>query len=204
MSTANPAAYPNEFHPYGLPMGTVRGFLSVLICLFFWIVLLSPVDNPLHAPLSHFFLLSLVFLAFASHPMYEAQSTAFLPWLMKALFIGGSAVVLIYVAYKQPAQLAARLTPNAGDIGQWPVLLGCFTGGFGIALFTRFILGRRNELFQTARAWLGILAILLLIFEIVFQFVIIPNMSDAPAADVMKIWEGFLVAVVAAYFGCRA
>lgn len=204
MSSSNPAAVPTEFNPYGLPMGTVRGFLSVLICSFFWIVLLHSGDNPPHVPLAHFFLLTLVFMAFASHPLHEAQTSSFLPWLMRVIFVGGSAVVLGFVAYKQPAQLSVRLTPNAGDIGQWPVLLGCLTGGFGIALFTRFILGRRNELFQTLRAWLGVLAVLLLLFETLFQFVIIPNMSDAPGAEAMKVWEGVLIAVVAAYFGSRA
>jgi hypothetical protein len=204
MSSSNPTAIPTEFHPYGLPMGTVRGFLSVLICLFFWIALLYPGDQTPPLPLAHFFLLSLVFLAFASHPIHDAQTSSFLPWLMRVIFVGGSGVVVAYVAYKTPAQLGARLTPNAADIYQWPVLLGCFAGGFGIALFVRFIMGRKNELFQTLRAWLGVLAILLLIFETLFQFVIIPELSDRPAADALKVWEGTLVACVAAYFGCRA
>jgi hypothetical protein len=204
MDPTNPAAVPSEFHPYGLPMGTVRGFLSVLICLFFWIVLLYPSEQPIHAPLAHFFLLSLVFLAFASHPLHEAKTSSFLPWLMRVIFVGGSAVVLGYVAYKNPNQLGVRLTPNASEITQWPVLLGCYAGGFGIALFVRFILGRRNELFQTLRAWLGILAILLLVFETLFQFMIIPNMSDPPGDEAIKIWEGVLIAAVSAYFGSRA
>ena len=38
MSTTSPAVQ----HPYGLPMGTVRGFMSLLICSFFWIFLLLP------------------------------------------------------------------------------------------------------------------------------------------------------------------
>ena len=204
MSSTNPAAVPTEFHPYGLPLGTVRGFLSVLICSFFWIVLLYPGEKTFHVPLAHFFLLSLVFLAFASHPLHEAQTSAFLPWLMRTIFVGGSAVVLGYVAYKHPSHLAVRLTPNAEDISQWPVLLGCFSGGFGIALFIRFILGRKNELFQTLRAWVGVLAVLLLLFETLFQFVIIPELSDSPGPEAMKIWEGVLIAVVASYFGSRA
>jgi hypothetical protein len=42
------------------------------------------------------------------------------------------------------------------------------------------------------------------LFETVFQFVILPNMSDKPSPDVLKIWEGILIAIVAAYFGSRA
>jgi hypothetical protein len=205
MSTANPSnpAYP-EFHPYGLPMGTVRGFLSILICSFFWIALLYPFENPQHVPLAHFFLLTLVFLAFASQPIHEAQTTAFLPWLMRVIFVGGSIAVVIIAASKDPHRMAERLTPSSAELAQWPVLLGCLAGGFGVALTVRTILGRNNELFQTIRAWMGVLAVLMLLFETLFQFVILPSMSDKPGVDTLKIWEGTLIAVVAAYFGSRA
>lgn len=204
MSSSNPTAVPTEFHPYGLPMGTVRGFLSVLICSFFWIVLLQPGEQSPHAPLAHFFLLSLVFMAFVSHPIHDAQTSSFLPWLMKVIFVGGSAVVLGYAAYKNPAQLVTRLTPDVGDMAQWPVLLSCFSGGFGVALFVRFVLGRRSEWFQTARAWLGVIAMLLLLLETLFQFLILPDLSDKPSVEALKVWEGLVVATVAAYFGCRS
>ena len=200
----SPAAQP-EMHPYGLPMGTVRGILSVLICSFFWIFLLVPdsAGTLQKAPLGHFFLLTLVFLAFASHPLQDAR-TAFLPWLMRVIFVGGSVVVLAYVAWKDPARLASRLTPSPEDVAQWPTLLACLAGGFGVALFVRFVLGRRSTIFQTFRAWLGVIAGLLLVFETFFQFVIIPNLSDKPSVEAMKVWEGILIAVVAAYFGSRA
>jgi hypothetical protein len=189
-------------------MGTVRGFLSVLICSFFWIFLLVPDPQPgdptPKAPLGHFFLLSLVFLAFASHPIQELRVRAVLPWVMRLLFVGGTAAVLIFVAINYPDRLASRLTPHTGDMAQWPVLLGCLAGGFGIALLLRAILGRNGPLFMTLRAWVGVLAMLLLLFETLFQFVILPGLSDKPSADVMKVWEGILIAVVAAYFGSRA
>jgi hypothetical protein len=205
MSSANPSnpAYP-EFHPYGLPMGTVRGFLSVLICSFFWIVLLYPFESQPHVPLAHFFLLTLVFLAFASQPVHDAHTSAFLPWLMRVIFVGGSFAVVVIAATKDPHRLAERLTPSSAELTQWPVLLGCLAGGFGIALTMRTILGRNNELFQTIRAWLGVLAVLMLLFESLFQFVILPSMSDKPSPDALKVWEGCLIAVVAAYFGSRA
>jgi hypothetical protein len=197
-------ALQTEYQPYGLPMGTVRGFLSVLICSFFWILLLHPDPNVQPAPLGHFFLLTLVFLAFASHPFYEARTSAVLPWLMRVLFVGGSVAVIIYVAIQHPERLAARMTPAAEDIGQWPVLLGCLAGGFGVALFIRFVLGRRSPIFMTVRAWIGVIAMLLLLFETIFQFVILPSLSDKPTQAAMQVWEGILIAAVAAYFGSRA
>src|SRR4029079_12210966 len=95
-------------HPFGLPMGTVRGFMSVLICMFFWIFLLLPDEKAHSAPLAHFFLLTLVFLAFASHPFpVEKQRSEFLPWLMRILFVGGSIAVVIYTAVEYPDRLTS-------------------------------------------------------------------------------------------------
>ncbi len=195
-------------HPYGLPMGTVRGFMSVLICSFFWIFLLLPdVTDPtkLTVPLGHFFLLTLVFMAFASHPIpHDPGHIEFLPWLMRVIFVGGSVAVVGFVAYTDSHRLTTRLTPNPSDIGQWPVLLATLSGGFAVGLFLRFILGRNGDLFQTLRAWAGVIAILLLVAETIFQFLIRPNIEGPLSVEGLKVWEGVLVAIVAAYFGTRA
>jgi hypothetical protein len=196
--------YPQEYHTYGLPVGTVRGLLSLLICSYFWIVLLYPSDVEVHAPLGHFFLLSLVFLAFATQPLSQPHTTHFLPWIFRVLFVGGSIVVVAYVLYLDATRLPKRLTPSLEDIRQWPVLLACLAVGFGSGLFVRFVLGRNSPLFMTLRAWVGIISALLLSFELLFQFVILPNISDRPSVDILKIWEGTLVAITAGYFGSRA
>jgi hypothetical protein len=202
--TSAPAA-PGHIHEYptfGLPSGSVRGFLSVLICSFFWIVLLLPPESGITAPLGHFFLLTLVFLAFASHPAPEAR-THVLPWVLRVLFVGGSVAVVVLALVNNPHQAAARLTPNGNEITQWPVLLGCLAGGFGAALFLRFVLGRRSEMFMTLRAWVGVISMLLLLFETILQFLIIPSMAERPSPDALKVWEGILIAAVAGYFGSR-
>ena len=203
MTTAPTAPYPTHEYPtFGLPSGSVRGFLSVLICSFFWIVLLYPADVQLHVPLGHFFLLTLVFMAFASHPLLDAKAHL-IPWLMKVLFIGGSAVAVVVALVRNPALTAERLTPAAADIGQWPVLLGCFAGGFLTATFLRFVLGRKSELFMTIRAWVGVIAMLLLFVETILQFLVLPGMADVNQ-NALKVWEGAIIAAVAGYFGARA
>jgi hypothetical protein len=180
----------------------VRGILSVLICSFFWIVLLLPAEPPVTVPLGHFFLLTLVFLAFASHPVQDARAHT-LPWLLRVLFVGGSAAVVGFAIYKNPHLAAARLTPGPNEIVQWPVLLGCLAGGFGVALFLRFILGRHSEFFMTVRAWVGVIAMLLLLVETFLQFVILPTVAEKNM-EALKVWEGVVIAAVAAYFGARA
>jgi len=208
MTTAT-GPYGDAAHPYGLPMGTVRGFMSVLICSFFWIYLLLPDhldQKAMTAPLAHFFLLTLVFLSFATNPLpHPTAKSAMLPWLMRVLFVGGSLAVVGYVAYANPDRLGTRLTPEAGEIGMWPVLLATLSGGFAAGLFMRFLLKRNaNNMFQTLRAWVGVLAILLLVAETVFEFLIRPGIAGPLDPNAMKIWEGVIIAFVAAYFGTRA
>ena len=52
-TVAAPAAtgHVQEYPTFGLPSGSVRGFLSVLICSFFWIVLLLPEPAPGQPPI---------------------------------------------------------------------------------------------------------------------------------------------------------
>jgi hypothetical protein len=202
MATAPAAAPVQEYPTFGLPSGSVRGFLSVLICSFFWIVLLLPADTQVKAPLAHFFLLTLVFMSFASQPFLDMRAHL-LPWLMKLLFVGGSAVALGYAIYRDTHLAATRLTPAESDITQWPVLLGCFAGGFGISLFLRFVLGRHNKFFMTLRAWVGVIAMLLLFVETILQFLVLPGITEKNQ-EALKAWEGIIVATVAAYFGSRA
>ncbi|QDU20749.1 hypothetical protein [Urbifossiella limnaea] len=203
MSTAS---YPAAQHPYGLPMGTVRGFMSLLICSFFWIFLLLPDSSglPHTAPLGHFFLLTLVFMAFASHQHTNSpEGSEFLPWIIRIVFVFGSIGVVGYTAYAHPDRLATRLTPNASELGQWPVLLGTLSAGFAVGLLSRKLMGRNNNLFMTIRGWTGVIASLLLIAETVFQFAIRPSLSEPPSDAAMKVWEGVIIAFVSAYFGTR-
>lgn len=202
MSTAQ---YGDIRHPYGLPMGTVRGFMSLLICSFFWIFLLLPDGGNLGtAPLGHFFLLTLVFLAFASQQRpHNDVRTDFLPWVMRVLFVGGSVAVVAITAVQFPERLASRLTPAAHEISQWPVLLGTLSAGFAVGLLSRKLLGHNNELFQTIRGWVGVIAMLLLVAETVFQFAIRPSLAEPPSDEAMKVWEGVIIGFVAAYFGTR-
>jgi hypothetical protein len=193
--------YVQEYPTFGLPTGSVRGLLSVLICSFFWIVLLLPPESTITPPLGHFFLLTLVFLAFASHPAPDTP-THVLPWLLRILFVGGTVAVVVFALVKDPHLAATRLTPSRDEIAQWPVLLGCLAGGFATGLILRSILGRRSEMFMTLRAWVGVVSMLLLLAETILQFLILPNVAEKNP-EALKIWEGILIAPVAGYFGSR-
>lgn len=203
--SSTPGIYGGEIrHTYGLPAGTVRGFMSVLICSFFWIVLLIPEKTPAFtAPIGHFVLLFLVFLAFASHASLPGQPSL-LPWLMRVIFVGGSVAVLAYVAVQFPGRIQERMTPNPAELPSWPLLLGIMAIGFAVGLFIRFVLGQTSNMFQSIRGWLGVIAMILLASETLFQFGIRPALTNPVSPDALKVWEGVIIGFVASYFGTRA
>ena len=105
-------------HPFGLPMGSVRGFMSLLICGFFWLVLLWPGEQVVKPLLGHFFLLALVLMAFASSPSprTEDDSSPFLPWLLRVLFVGGSVAVVLFCLFQYPDRLQSPADPGRGGV----------------------------------------------------------------------------------------
>lgn len=100
MSVATaPAVTPEVRHPFGLPLGTIRATLALLICGFVWLVLLWPHDN-VKLPLAHFFMGSMVFMAFVSNPrLPNGEGRSIAPWVLRVLFAVGSLGVMAYAVY---------------------------------------------------------------------------------------------------------
>jgi hypothetical protein len=193
-------------HPFGLPLGTVRGFMSLLICVFFWLVLLWPGDGLVRPLLGHFFLLALVLMAFATSPSPRApddETSAFLPWFLRLLFVGGSVAVVVYTLVEDPGRLKTRLTPDQAEFANWwgPFLATTFIG-FAVGLFLRFVLGRQNPVFRTMRAWLSVVGLMMLALEIGL-FVMFTTAENKPV-EFLRYWQAIELAFVSAYFGTRA
>ncbi len=192
-------------HPFGLPPGSVRGFLSLLICGFVWMVLLWP-DPPggreLKLPLSHFFLMALVLMAFSSAPHLQMGESKTLPWVLRVLFVGGSVGVVLYSLFRDPHSLS-KLTPDAGEFAYWwGPFLGCLAGGFAAGLLLRFVLGRQNQVFQTLRAWLSVVGVLMMLGE--FVLFLMYASADSRPENFLRVWQAVQLAVVSGYFGTRA
>lgn len=191
-------------HPFGLPMGSVRGFMSLLICGFFWLVLLWPGEQIVKPLLGHFFLLALVLLAFASSPSprTEDDSSPFLPWILRVLFVGGSVAVVLLCLFQYPDRLQSRLTPDPEEFAHWwGPFLATMSIGFAAGLFVRFVLGRDHPLFQTFRAWLSVVGLVMLVLEI--GLFVMFTTSENRQADFLRYWQAVELAFVAAYFGTR-
>lgn len=192
-------------NPFGLPLGSVRGLMSLLICGFFWIVLLWPDEMGVRPLLGHFFMLALVLMAFASAPAAykDGETSRLIPWVLRFLFVGGSIAVVLFCMFQHPDRLQTRLTPNVEEFKNWwgPFLATTF-GGFAGGLFLRFILGRSNPIFQTIRAWLSVVALMMMVTEIGL-FVMFTTAENKPD-EFMRYWQAIELALVSAYFGTRA
>jgi len=190
--------------PFGLPTGSIRGVISILICAFFWVVLLWPHGHPARVVLAHFFLLGLVLMAFASHPLEnDGESAPFLPWLLRLIFVGGSLGIVAIAWYQDPQELQERLTPEADEVRTWWIpYLACTFGGFFVALTVRFLMGKRNHVFMTLRAWLSVVAMVMLALEI--AAVIALASSQDKSTEWLHYWDCVELAIVSAYFGTRA
>src|ERR687885_2390173 len=125
-------------HPLGVPAGSVRAALTLMIVILFWLLLLLPPDKTVSVPLSLYFLLGLVLLFFASHgsSIAEEGSAQASPWYLprgtfRWLILLGSAAVVGWQWYSHPDVLLERLTlPRDVDrVRQWPFLLLSLTGG---------------------------------------------------------------------------
>jgi hypothetical protein len=211
MSAAAPidteSTYPEPVrHPFGLPLGSVRGMFSVLIVAFFWLTLLWPGEQPVRALLAHFFMLGLVVMAFASAPVIadrEREASAFLPWVLRMIFVGGSVAVVMYAAFHDPNQLQRRLTPDPDEVaGWWVPFLSTISGGFAFGLLLRFVFGRTNHVFETIRAWFSVVGMVMLAVELA-MFIGFASAETKPI-EFFHYWQCIEMVVVSAYFGTRA
>ncbi len=188
-------------HPFGLPLGTVRATLALLICGFVWMVLLWHTDQKL--PLSHFFLGSFVLLSFVSSPSLPSGSEKnWLPWALRGLFAVVSLGVVGYAISQDYHSVTSKLVPEDFEFRNWWLpFLAVTAGGFGLGRLSRLVLGTENRVFESIRAWLSVVAMILMAGE----FVLFITMgSNDGAYGFLHIWQAIQLALVSAYFGTRA
>ena len=215
MSLTVPAADPidsvsNPRQPFGLPLGSVRGILSLFICGFFWLVLLWPEQPKVKPLLAHFFMLALVLLVFSPYSKGALDAgSRFLPRLLRWLFVGGTVAVVGYVGLTHPDRLGGgpngRITPDPIEFQEWwgPFLaatFGAFLGGQGL----RYLFGEDSPIFQTLRAWLSVVGMLMLATDIGLWVMAASSQNPDALVGFLRYWQAFELAVVAAYFGTRA
>ncbi len=190
-------------HPFGLPLGSVRAIMALLILGYFWLALFWPGDA-VRLPLGHFFLLPLVLYSFTlSRHDGKYEGFRMLPFVLRMLILGGTLAVGAY-AVTQIGDYRQRLTPNTADLeNYWLTFAAILTGGFLVGHFFRLIMGPRAELFVTVRAWLSVVGLVMLAGEIGLLVMLLSSKGGEGFTDFLRAYQFAEVGVVAAYFGTR-
>ncbi len=207
-STGNIMLTPVPRHPLGLPPGSVRAVLSLIIVGLFWLILLLPQENALQVPLYLYCLLGLVFIFFVSHGHSIApqgsghRSPLGLPkGSIRAIIFLGTAAVIGWCVHSNRALLLERLTPTPEMLYQWPYLLLALVGGFFLGWLIRLGPWRNVYWFQDIQAWISLIAMAGLGIEVVIRLFVNPTLER----DInLPLWEEVLVGIVAFYFGVRS
>src|SRR5262245_29670181 len=188
--------------PLGLPPGSVRALLSLLICLLFWLLLLHPKESRFEGvkvPPHIYLLLGMVVLFFFSHGKSIATRDHPTPsplWLpggtIRLLTAGGTIAVIAWLSINDRERLVERLTPDPAQLAHWSSFL--LAGLLGVA--AGFVL----RPFRYIHSWLSVLSLLIMVAEVLIEVFIYPSIKDKMD---MVVWRCAVTGIVASYFGTR-
>ena len=196
-------------HPLGLPPGSVRAALALMIAGLFWTVLILATMKPesdIEIPLFLYFLTCMVLLFFGAHGHtigghMNAGSPLNLPsGTMRFLILAGTIGVFAWMYYKDPTRIAQIVTPRPEQLQQWPQLLLTTVGGYGVGYLIGRGPWRRKSSFQDLLAWVSLMAMIGLVVETVWIVFINPSLEVGMS---LHTWEAALTAIVSFYFGAR-
>jgi hypothetical protein len=196
-------------HPLGLPAGSVRSTLVLMIVGLFWLILLLPGENVPPVPLFLYLLLALVLVFFAAHgksiaaPGVDHRSPWWLPrGVFRGFIVLGTVAVIAWQAYQNPDLLTSRLQLSERQhLERWPRLLLALSGGYALGWLIHLGPWREYPWFQDIQAWLSLVAMAILFILAVVHLLINPDVGkqiDLPTL------ECIVVAIVAFYFGVRS
>jgi hypothetical protein len=198
---------PNPRPPLGLPPGSIRGILSVLIVSIFWILLLVPEEQSIKIPLNLYFLLSLVMVFFVAHGKSIARRDEAHPsplWLpggtLRLLIVAGTIAVAVYVAVKHPDHFN-RLNVDPEQLANSKYYMAAVGIGFVLGYCTRILPFKHEWWYQAFQAWVAIIAMAIMFFELAFQALINIHL-DNPVEGL--VWHTAVTGIVAFYFGSRS
>jgi hypothetical protein len=200
---------PPQRHALGMPAGSVRSILAILVVGLFCGVLLVPSGAAEAQPIPPY-LLYLVFLIvghlFAVHAHAPAQHPAplHLPrGFVRLLIMAAIAGTVGWKIYSDPTGMQERWNATIDVIKeQWyqPLLL---LGGFFIGVLLHPLIGRDDPpvAIQDFQAWLALVAIVVLLIAAMVHLIIEPSTSRTVSH---QGWETFVAAIIAFYFGARS
>ena len=162
-------------HPLGMPPGSVRAILTFQIVGLFWLLLLIPDDRAVPIPMYLYFLLAMVMIFFVSHGKSIAKKGDPTPsplWMpggsIRFLLLAGTAAVIAYIGFNMPERFS-RLDVTAGQLAHWKNYMGALVIGFFAGFAMHLMPFRHGRAFQSFQAWIAILAMLSMVFDMILQ-----------------------------------
>jgi hypothetical protein len=216
MSETATAPAPVPRQPLGLPAGSVRAILSLLVMGQIYVLLLLPDEKAVGVPIYLYYLMFLVVgHYFAAHghtiasPALGSASPLHLPrGTVRALIILGFIAVLAYRYYStRNWDNLLKLQEPLLDRPYLPIILiGAFFLGHVLSHLLGGLVGRSAAgayWLHDLRSWVALIAGIGLCAEVIIQLVINPSLDPGQRLKLPQ-WQAFLAAIVAFYFGARS
>lgn len=207
-----PAVVGVRRHPLGLPAGSVRALLTLMILGLIWGLLLLPEEKGIRVPLYLYYLMFLVlghFFAAHGHsiagPATGPASPLYLPrGTLRTLIILGFLAIFAYryYVYRDYGQVFKLGEP----LLQQPYLPLVILGGFFLGVFLNHVVLRMagtTPWYQDILAWFALLATLGLGAEVIIQLIINPSLEPGQQLHPYE-WHLVLAAITSFYFGVRS
>lgn len=198
--------------PLGLPAGSVRALLTLLIVGLIWALMLLPDEKDIHIPVYLYYLMFLIlghFFAAHGHsiagPTTGEASPLKLPrGTLRVILILGFLAVLGYRYYVH--RDVEALFKLREPLLQQPYLPLVIIGGFFLGVFLNRVVIQSVGItpsFQDILAWIALLATLGLAAEVVIQLIINPSLDPDQRLHPHS-WHVVLSAITSFYFGLRS
>lgn len=196
-----------ERNPLGLPRGSVRAILSLVITAMFLAYLVyTPADGKILKVPTYLYCVSImVFVFFASHrstinpdgtkepsPLYLPRGT------LRLTILGGTVGIVVWQLIVNREATLSKLTPTAEQMEVWPYLTLSLVGGFAVGWLFSHGPWRKSPWYQDLQAWLSLVAMGVLLIHLLLDLIAKAHNPD------WQIWDCVLVGILALYYGARS
>jgi hypothetical protein len=209
MSTAPPTA-PMVRHALGLPAGSVRALLTLIIVGLVCALMLMSRGTERVIPIPAY-LFYLLFLALGHYfaarrgeirPPGESNPLHLPKGCVRLLIVAALGATVTYKVMTDREGLEEQFRQSVVAIQYQPMLPVIVLAGFIVGVVIGAVVGQRRAGWaQDLQAWFSLIAVTMMCVAVLIHLVIDPPLAQRWE---MPHWEGFLTAVVSFYFGERS
>lgn len=196
-------------HPLGLPAGSVRALLALMVLGVLWVLALKARDAEGRVPVLYIYLQSVMILIIAHyfavrthevrHPG-ESLPLGLPRGTVRVILLAGYIGLVGWVVYHQ----TEFEQPAAGHVVLPLILLAGFLAGFVLGRLGRWLGGGPSAgWLQDMQAWVALLGTIGLVVVVVLRLFILPNLQQDLRFDLTTA-EMVVATVIAFYFGARS